>query len=185
MALQRFTDQEILDFYRNIGQIHPDVYGLFNKQAFARLLKTGAREEVAEEIVYESWVPLLLKLPKFVPKGDGSLYAFFLQTCLRKFFTWCRQNKRKPPPMPEITDPEEGDWEERKELMMRYLQEFRDKVLKGKCRELMHYRFAENKSHAEIDQIFGAKNAEGTSSSKNQLYRCLNKLRAQFKNFGF
>lgn len=185
MALQRFTDQEILDLFRDSGQIHPDVYRLFNNQAFARLVKTGAREEVAEEIVHESWVPLLLKMPRFVPQGENSLYTFFLHTCLRKFFTWCRQNKRKPPPMPELSDPEECEWEEIKEKMMRYLQHFRDKVLKGKCRDLIKYRFEEKKSHSEIDQLFGAKNAEGTSSSKNQLHRCIKKLRGLFGKFGF
>lgn len=184
MALQRFTDQEILDHYGNTGQIHPGVYRLFNNQAFARLLKTGAREEEAEEIVHESWVPLLLKLPKFVPKGDGSLYAFFLQTCLRKFFTWCKQNKRTPPSASEASDPEEEEREERKEILLRHLLKFKDEALSRKCRDLIRYRFEEGKTHTEIDQIFGAKNSEGTSSAKNQLFRCMEKLRTLFKNLG-
>lgn len=192
MSNLSYTDQQILDTYRQTRQIHITVCEAFINTAFRFLRRKGASIEAADEIVHEAWIPFLRKLPDFELRGEGRLYKYFQRICENKFNTRC-QNEAKERKRHKIysryvqndednwlevsTMDEEETWQARKEKLLSHLLKTLKESLRSKCRKLFQYRYQDNLPLEEIDRRMGSKNSKGASSAKNELYRCRKKLK--------
>ncbi len=193
MLTLTFTDQQVINKYCDMRQIPPSVYEAYTRKAFACLLQKGASGEVAEEIIQEAWIPLVLKLSDFKSQGEGALYAYFQRICLNKFFTYCGEKKKNRLEREEYKRfvqndedyylsvsalNEEDTWQAQKEKLFRLMEEKLDEALSSKCRELIQYRYLDKLPHKKINQLIGSNNSPNASSAKSLLSRCMKRLRA-------
>ena len=127
-----------------------NVYEEYSKPVYKFLLALTCSEDMAEELLQETFYQALKQWKNF--RGQCTPSTWLCGIAKRLYFTWCR----KPPPMPVEELPEEADFtdsllEKEKRLTIHRLLH----SLPEPYREVLTLRTFGELSHEEIGALFG------------------------------
>lgn len=193
VAMSKYTDEEIRDYYRNNGTLPREVFDDFNRKAFRILISKGSSAATAEDMMQDAWIRFLAVLPRFEITGPNKLIAYFLKTCINLYFAFCKTKSKERDGNEKYRhdiisqggatispEREEELVEAKKQELIACLRKHMEKMTLN-CRERFRLRFEEGLSHKEIDEIMGSENTGNSSSAKSIFHRCVKRLRAFMK----
>lgn len=193
VAMSKYTDEEIRDYYRNNGTVPREVFDGFNRKAFRVLRSKGSSAATAEDMMQDAWIRFLAVLPGFEITGPNKLIAYFLKTCINNYFAFCKKKSKESDENEKYRQvliskgeatihpkSEEELLESKKQELIACLRKHMEDMTLN-CQERFRLRFGEGLSHKEIDEIMGSENTGNSSSAKSIFHRCVKRLRAFMK----
>lgn len=149
-----------------------EIYQKYARFVYRYLLSLGACEDVAEEVMQETFYQAIRSIHKF--KGNSKVSTWLCSIARNQYAVWKKKNPDHVPFDETFMASAMSETDEKVELLKRM------QILSGSAREVMYLRIFGNLSFRQIGEVLGM----SENATRVTYYRAKEKLRKEIENDG-